>query len=1090
MFSNFLSKFKNNVDFSKPVPHVKELKKQLENIRNTVLTDKNPYALDLDEQNYLNTVLNTLLHLVEHIDDANILYSESVLYLPDPLAPIHLENYLDYSQTDDQGFKQLIGEKRKEYILKNLVNLFILSFNKVHAAEKKQPGVVKLFCSKCNGYCIDARTRDAMSYALTLGRPAFSDLVKTLAEKSGSDKYFTSLAFIFDKCRNELFSADTGTNGYCKKEGNILDNISLVASFLKNILVHDVDKSFLAIAPTISSNSKRLPIFLSFISEEIDFIKTLNLDHHEQKIFDELTVPSDNNRPGLLDIALQKLDELTNQCDPNFTSPLDFAPEKAPAKKEEKSDAKLKKTIDPQRKAERIKNATRQLENQRETIAVLLSKVSPQKQKAFTDPRKILKTTKRTRAQTLVRSITLDLHQSSSMSDTEVKEQNSHIDKRSLTATLSQAVDRHRKNLKAINFIYLETILCGLEPDIMMEVVNQQKQLFVDLAKEHQPGTTGYKSLVELIGKILERLHDNRFKGLLNNSPFIAIILEVIDEKTAVGFLQRIVAGTANNSEVEELFQSNNILAILIRNKQFELFAQVGALLSKLGIFGNLFATEHLLLAVTNCDQIQVSKLLAIVAKRVSPDSLWESIQRTLNQVIDNCSAQSLNNFLAAIKPNLTLDLYILLFSKMIFSKTTPYDNIIAFITFGIKDLKIDAKKMSAFCLAQCDKTSIYLHTISALTGLNMSNDIPSPDQIKIVAGYKHEFIKQSVPTVIEDLSKFIDSTTVALVSGSAFSQLPEIKGDAFEEKEEDSFPIKLLNAISHSQQAIEMIDFVLLSFPTSMAFSLMKVLVELADNKQFVLFKFLNSPLKDIAKGLFIAVFANPELKSILNNAPIQDKNELISSLAQAMPVDDEKKQDRQSSEFQTTLLTFIKESPSIGNMVESIASGLSEENIIRLVKEYKQTEPELFGKTIEALRVSNKAKTISFLNLVLNDSELTELFKKLPIPTQNNFLIRLFARIPSEDKGVESCVAKISTYLVKITNQNRIIAAGKALVILNTKPVNCDALEILRQSVVANHHNLFSQSDLATYIGDYLKTVPVAKAKLVSRSPKIAVA
>lgn len=1063
---NFINRLTNQETIASRPIVVKDLLSKLAGIRKKVINADNRYKLTAAEMYNVTITLNTLEYITENIEAQDFLWEQTTL---DPkqsksgdVAIIHLEEFT------------VFGEERRDLILRTLVDLFIYSFEQVKKAETKTPGTVKSFCSKLSGLCIDSRTRSAFTYALTLGNPTFTEMMNNIIDNNlpaDTTDYFTTLSVILKHFWGKSFKKDDGTSGFCKSDGLIdSESLPLISDFLKNVLSHDVDKSFLNLYMHIPP--QRLPVFLIAILNEIDFVKTLDLSTAEQKLYDELILPSDASKIGLLDIALERLHETTEQCNPNTTQ-LDYVTDKQP----EKSEAKVSsgRQVDLKKKAARIQHATNQLENHRAAIDILLSKLSPEKQRAFLDTRKKLRSN-RTRSQTLARSFTLDGYELST-SKTALSQENKSEgqDRDTLTAALTRAVVLHCKQPKKVSFPYLEALLCGVQPDVMMTIVNQQIRLFVDLAREHKPKTEGYKAFVHLIDSIIKRVLDKEFKSLLNNSPLIAFIIEHIDEKNLSSFLQKIDLANNHNKELRESYVSNNILNSLVVNKKFKVFEEVSDRLSNLGdLIHILNRQEPLTLAITHCNQNQIANLLIILQKHLEPEGYFSLIQTTLNRAIVENTPEALKNFLTELRFKLSPDRCITLFTEMVFPITTPLDNIMTFIMFGIQNLKVEPQNMAAFCLAQDDTTSIYLHTLSVLTDLTMSNEEGAQGQIKIAAAYRHKFIKMLAPNIIQNLPSNTDSTIVLQVAASACSQLPPVTNDNFEAKEVDPFAQTLLSAISQSDQAIRMIDFVLGCYPRSDIFDLMKKLATGPDKQLLVLFTFLNSPQKDLARFLFVAVCTDPVLNSIFNCAPIKDQNELICSLTQPIPVDDEKKQDDFSADFQTTLVKFIEESTSIGNMVEAIASGLSEENIIRLVKKYRESEPELFVKIIETLRDTNKAKVTSFLGLAFNDFMLTELFKSLPMPTQNNLLIGIFAKMPSEEKSAESCVAKISTYLVKAKNQNRIIAAGKALVLLNTKPINHLALENLHRSVLADHHNIFAKSDLATYIGDYLKTVP----------------
>lgn len=131
-----------------------DYKKALIDIRIEVLDEKNPYELTEDAQRYLRIALNTMLQMLNLLDDSKFLTIRDLYDLPhseELTVPIHLDNHP-------------VGDKREESFNQTLFGPFVTHFNflKSHEESKKH---IQHFCSIMNGYCIEERTRKPFNYA-------------------------------------------------------------------------------------------------------------------------------------------------------------------------------------------------------------------------------------------------------------------------------------------------------------------------------------------------------------------------------------------------------------------------------------------------------------------------------------------------------------------------------------------------------------------------------------------------------------------------------------------------------------------------------------------------------------------------------------------------------------------------------------------------------------------------------------------------------------------------------------------------------------------------------------------------------------
>lgn len=199
-------------------------------IKKDILEEKNPYKLSDSEKQDFNIVLNTLEYIIRNIKglSAREGNARTVFFIDKDTtkyAPVHLENY----KSGEEGEQQLMG---------SLVDPFILSYE----AVKKSAYHVKQFISKLNGICIDARTRTAFDYALTLGKdPTFTDYLNEaydlIKQKSNLMlTYWTIFEIIYNTCWDKPYTKDSTSSGYAKSDG-VFDELTfpMISQFILDL---------------------------------------------------------------------------------------------------------------------------------------------------------------------------------------------------------------------------------------------------------------------------------------------------------------------------------------------------------------------------------------------------------------------------------------------------------------------------------------------------------------------------------------------------------------------------------------------------------------------------------------------------------------------------------------------------------------------------------------------------------------------------------------------------------------------------------------------------------------------------------------
>jgi hypothetical protein len=129
-----------------------DFKTAFEEIRDTALHANNPYELSEAETRNLTVSLNTLLNLIDHLDDDEVINGNFYEAANNDLAPIHLDNHPP-------------GKKREEILSESLFGTFIFCFNNLKEMGNEP---IKIFCRKMTGYCIEGRTRESFNYATSL----------------------------------------------------------------------------------------------------------------------------------------------------------------------------------------------------------------------------------------------------------------------------------------------------------------------------------------------------------------------------------------------------------------------------------------------------------------------------------------------------------------------------------------------------------------------------------------------------------------------------------------------------------------------------------------------------------------------------------------------------------------------------------------------------------------------------------------------------------------------------------------------------------------------------------------------------------
>lgn len=233
--------------------------KELSDIRAELLAAANPYRLDDNEKKDLSLVLNTLTFIVKNIDrKEDPLKAKKGTYLPsDPgdtersqLAKyvwIHFEQVRsqaekalaeEFKQMRNQSLTEAQKEARiqdavKYLLVGSIAELFVQSIKELKTYQAKlveakvhSDNVIKTFCQKLSGVCIDARTRGAFQYALTItDGPRFTDLFGiaiTGVPNHFKLSYFLMYVSILNKNLGKSFREDVERKGekrICDRDG-------------------------------------------------------------------------------------------------------------------------------------------------------------------------------------------------------------------------------------------------------------------------------------------------------------------------------------------------------------------------------------------------------------------------------------------------------------------------------------------------------------------------------------------------------------------------------------------------------------------------------------------------------------------------------------------------------------------------------------------------------------------------------------------------------------------------------------------------------------------------------------------------------
>lgn len=288
-----------------------EIENELKRIQKKTV-ESNPYLLDQETQDNLKITLNTLFYILESIKK-NIL----PLGTPEGTAMFHLENH--YSKKENsppvKRQKNEVPKKEKpsiaeinESLKAHFIMAFIETFNLVEKAGAKY---VKEYCLYFSGECLDGRTRSAFDYAWKLSMTLSSCIQEAHTEllKKWRQRYFPLMAQIICTQWGKMIDADSGANGI-RKQASVIDEATLydeekgAAGFIKNILIYELDNTFLDVWKKIPAT--KLPIFFNVILNEKRFMESLQFNETEQAQFDALIYPTPPTTLSLLDYALKR----------------------------------------------------------------------------------------------------------------------------------------------------------------------------------------------------------------------------------------------------------------------------------------------------------------------------------------------------------------------------------------------------------------------------------------------------------------------------------------------------------------------------------------------------------------------------------------------------------------------------------------------------------------------------------------------------------------------------------------------------------------------------------------------------------------
>lgn len=278
-----------------------KLIQDLEGIRAEVMSQDNPYGLNLEEKQDFFLVTNTLLYILQN---HQILKQQvAPFYMPvdsesknkeekDKYVPIHVGLIREDSiKIIDAEIKRqnlnLTAEQREERIqnavqhalIASSAERFIQCFLKLKASHESQVkehkeletkadaslNLIKVFCQKMQpnnrdangGICLDARLRDAFTFASDADEaPRFTDLIYNGIQDNYQYSYFGKLAAILNNCfskpyRMDVISDYAPDQQLCKRDGIFVMDAEIaqtVHKVLSEILYLDPFK------PEIASN--------------------------------------------------------------------------------------------------------------------------------------------------------------------------------------------------------------------------------------------------------------------------------------------------------------------------------------------------------------------------------------------------------------------------------------------------------------------------------------------------------------------------------------------------------------------------------------------------------------------------------------------------------------------------------------------------------------------------------------------------------------------------------------------------------------------------------------------------------------------
>jgi ankyrin repeat protein len=239
----------------------------LKNIQQEVLDSKNPYQLSNEEIKNFKIVINTLIYIVENIDDRNSRLRIN-LNSSNPGSMYIDARMEDYAIIHLEQFKQMkSGKEREEYLIGSVPQYFVECFNEVKEAGKESDkNHTKEFISKMGGLCIDSRIRGPFDYAKTVGKPpTLTGIAEECSrELSGNREYFNLFKKMLVSKWGMKYSGDNKSTKEEEKANGTLDGTKF--PLIKNTLsaIAEPDIGFLKLYADIPLD--KLPIFIQFVA--------------------------------------------------------------------------------------------------------------------------------------------------------------------------------------------------------------------------------------------------------------------------------------------------------------------------------------------------------------------------------------------------------------------------------------------------------------------------------------------------------------------------------------------------------------------------------------------------------------------------------------------------------------------------------------------------------------------------------------------------------------------------------------------------------------------------------------------------------